>query len=132
MTAGFGLASLAAVAAGCVIGAVARFEISRRIVERLGDRFPWGTLIVNLSGCLLAGMVLALIGAVQDSPWTLLLTVGVVGGYTTMSSFSLETLLLFQRGYVTGALAYAAASLFGCIAAVGLGAWLTRFVIGAG
>ena len=131
MTAGFGFESLAAVAAGCAIGAVARFEISRRIVERFGDRFPWGTLAVNLSGCLLAGIVLVLIGAVQDSPWTLLLTVGVVGGYTTVSSFSLETLLLFQRGHATGALAYAAASLFGCVAAAGLGAWLTRFVIGA-
>jgi len=130
MTAAFGLASLAAVAAGCAIGAVARFEISRRVVERFGDRFPWGTLAVNLSGCLLAGIVFMMLGAVQESPWTLLLTVGLVGGYTTVSSFSLETLLLFRRGHVTGALAYAAASLFGCIAAVGLGAWLTRFVIG--
>jgi len=127
---GFGLASLAAVAAGCAVGAVARFEISRRLVERFGDAFPWGTLLVNLSGCLLAGVVLVMPGGAPDAPWTLFLGVGALGGYTTVSSFSLETVLMFRRGHTAGALACAGASVLGCIAAAALGAsmalWLLR------
>lgn len=131
MNAGFGLVSLVAVASGCAIGVVARFEISRRLVERLGDTFPWGTLAVNLSGCLLAGIALAVFDAVQQaSAWGLLLTVGLLGGYTTVSSFSLETLLLFQRGHSTGALAYIAASMFGCIAAAASGFGLALLMTG--
>ncbi|MFO7762741.1 MAG: fluoride efflux transporter CrcB [Wenzhouxiangellaceae bacterium] len=132
MNAGFGFASLVAVAGGCAIGAVARFEISRRIVERFGDAFPWGTLWVNLSGCLLAGIALALLDSAQASTWGLLLTVGLLGGYTTVSSFSLETLLLFQRGHSTGALAYIAASVFGCIAMTGAGFGLVLLMSGGG
>lgn len=132
MSAGFGVASLAAVATGCAVGAVARFEISRRIVERFGDAFPWGTLVVNLGGCLLAGVLLVVLDSAQASAWALLLTVGVLGGYTTVSSFSLETLLLFQRGHSTGAMAYMAASIFGCPAAAGLGMLLALSAMGGG
>lgn len=132
MNAGFGFVPLVAIATGCAIGAVARFEISRRIVERFGDAFPWGTLAVNLSGCLLAGILLAMLDSAQASAWGLLLTVGLLGGYTTMSSFSLETLLLFQRGHSTGALAYIAASMFGCIIAAMSGFGLALLATGAG
>jgi len=132
MNAGFGFASLLAVAAGCAIGAVVRFEISRRIVERFGDAFPWGTLAVNLSGCLLAGIALALFGGQPASAWGLLLTVGMLGGYTTVSSFSLETLLLFRRGHSTGALIYIAASIVGCIGAAASGFGLVLLVPGSG
>ncbi|MEX0916395.1 MAG: fluoride efflux transporter CrcB [Wenzhouxiangellaceae bacterium] len=131
MNAGFDFVPLLAVAAGCAIGAVARFEISRRIVERSGDAFPWATLTVNLSGCLLAGILLAMLDSAQVSVWGLLLTVGLLGGYTTVSSFSLETLLLFQRGHSTGALAYIAASMFGCIIAAASGFGLALFATGA-
>lgn len=130
MNGGFGFVPLVAVAAGCAIGAVARFEISRWIVERFGDTFPWGTLAVNLSGCLLAGIALAVLDAAQVSTWALFPTVGLLGGYTTVSSFSLETLLLFQRGHSTGALAYIAASVFGCIAAAASGFGLALLMIG--
>lgn len=132
MNAGFGFVPLVAVAAGCAIGAVVRFEISRRIVERFGDAFPWGTLAVNLSGCLLAGILLAMLDSTQASAWGLLLTVGLLGGYTTVSSFSLETLLLFQRGHSTGALVYIAASMFGCIIAAAAGFGLALFAAGVG
>lgn len=122
MSGALGLSTLAAVASGCALGAVARFELSRRIVKRFGDTFPWGTLWVNLTGCLLAGVLLVLLDSAQVSAWVLFLTVGVLGGYTTVSSFSLETMLMFQRGHSTGALAYIAASMFGCPAAAALGA----------
>ena len=131
MSEGFGFASLAAAAVGCGIGAVARFEISRRIVERVGDTFPWGTLWVNLSGCLMAGALLVSLDAAASPVWAGFVVIGLVGGYTTVSSFSLETLLLFQRGHSIGALVYAAASVFGCIAAAGLGAGLALLGIGS-
>jgi len=118
----FGIATLAAAAAGCSIGAVARFEISRRIIQRLGDTFPWGTLWVNLTGCLLAGVLLVSLDTAASPAWVAFLGAGILGGYTTVSSFSLETVLMFRRGHATGALAYVAASMFGCIAAAGLGA----------
>lgn len=116
------LATLVAVAAGCAIGAVLRFEFSRRIVERLGDAFPWGTLAVNIGGCLLAGALLVVADGAALPTWVAFLGAGVLGGFTTVSSFSLETVLMFRRGHAAGALAYVAASMFGCIAAAGLGA----------
>lgn len=127
--AGFSIATLAAVAAGCAIGAVARFEISRRIVQRFGDSFPWGTLWVNLTGCLLAGALLASLGASASPAWVAFLGAGILGGYTTVSSFSLETVLMFRRGHATGALAYVGASMFGCVVATGIGAVLVLWLI---
>jgi len=124
----FGIATFFAVAAGCAVGAVARFEISRRIIERAGDTFPWGTLVVNLTGCLLAGALLVLMATEASPTWIAFLGTGVFGGYTTVSSFSLETMLLFRRGHATGALAYIAASMFGCIAAAAMGAGLAWWV----
>lgn len=135
MNPAFGVATLSAVAAGCAIGAVARFEISRRIVERKGDAFPWGTLVVNLTGCLLAGVLLASIDTAASPAWVAFLGAGMLGGYTTVSSFSLETVLLFRRGHAAGALAYVVASMFGCIAAAGLGvaaAWWVGIMLGIG
>ena len=124
MSGGFDIATLAAVAVGCAIGAVARFEVSRRIVLRFGDAFAWGTLAVNLSGCLLAGAALVLLDAAASPVWAAFVVIGVLGGYTTVSSFSLETVLMFRRGHAAGAMAYAGASMLGCIAVAGLGAGL--------
>ena len=124
MSGAFGIAALAAVAVGCAIGAVARFEVSRRIVERFGDAFAWGTLAVNLGGCLLAGAFFVLVDAAASPTWVAFLGIGVLGGYTTVSSFSLETVLMFRRGHSAGAMAYLGASMLGCIAAAGLGAGL--------
>lgn len=124
MTGEFGIPTLAAVVVGCAIGALVRFEVSRRIADCFGDAFPWGTLAVNIIGCLAAGVLLVLIDASASPAWVAFLGAGVLGGYTTVSSFSLETVLMFRRGRSTHAVAYVAASLFGCIAAAGLGAGL--------
>ncbi|MDT8409400.1 MAG: fluoride efflux transporter CrcB [Wenzhouxiangellaceae bacterium] len=132
MNAAPGLGEFAAVGIGCGLGAVVRFEVSRRLAGRFGDAFPWATLAVNLSGCLLAGFALMLLATPSSSAWALLLTAGLLGGYTTVSSFSLETLLLFQRGHSSAALAYLAASMLGCLAATGLGAGLGRLWLDIG
>ena len=124
------IATLAAVSAGCAIGAVARFEVSRRIVQRVGDSFPWGTLVVNVTGCMSAGALLASPGASASPVWVAFLGAGILGGYTTVSSFGLETALMFRRGHASGALAYVGASMFGCVAATGLGAALVLWLTG--
>jgi len=122
------IATSVAVAAGCAVGAVLRFELSRRIVERFGDAFPCGTLAVNISGCLLAGAFLVMVDAAVSPAWVGFLGAGVLGGYTTVSSFSLEAVLMIRRGRVAGALAYVAASMFGCIAAAALGALIMHWL----
>lgn len=91
------------VALGGAFGACARFWLSGVIARRMGETFPWGTLVVNVSGAamigLLAAGVLRAEGVAQGWPETwLLLVVGGLGSYTTVSSFSLQTLALWRAG----------------------------------
>ena len=87
------------------------------------DRFPVGTLAVNVLGCALIGVFAALAEALPglNGPARLLLVTGVLGGYTTFSAFGLETLLLLRRGDATLAAAYVAASVLLGLAGVWLG-----------
>ena len=123
--------ALACVAGGSAIGAVARFELSRRMVDRLGDHFPWATLTVNVSGCLAAGVLFGVFLNASPTAWSLLLVAGFLGSYTTVSSFSLETLLLARRASRRAAVSYTVFSVAGCIAAAGLGFWLFQQVAGS-
>lgn len=95
---------------GTALGALLRFELSRRLVARIGDAFPWATLLINLSGGLLAGLLLA---TTAGPGWAAFGLLGLLGGYTTVSSFSLECLLLVQRGRRWAAIAYVALSSLG-------------------
>lgn len=117
----FGPAALVCVAFGSAAGAVCRYELARRVIGRFGDAFPWGTLLVNVLGCALAGLLLG--AALLPAPsWPyLLLVVGFVGSFTTVSSFGLETVLLVRRGRRARAALYAAGSLLGGVGAVGVG-----------
>jgi len=107
------------VAAGTALGALARFEITRRWILRHGDVFPWSTLWINLGGAFLAGCVVARVGAMPEG-LVHFLAAGVLGGFTTVSSFGLETVLMIERGRNRAALAYVGASLLGGVAAAGL------------
>src|SRR6202047_2520901 len=102
--------SYISVALGSMVGAVARFLVSVLSVSEFGDRFPWGTLFVNVTGSLVIGFYAALTGPdgrVFVSPrQRLFVMVGFCGGYTTFSAFSLETLRLVQSGNIQTALAY--------------------------
>lgn len=98
--------SMLLVALGGAAGGMGRFAISSLLAKYLGTAFPWGTLAVNLSGSVAAGWLLGMLGLPSDSAATslwLLLVVGGLGGYTTVSSFSLQTLELWQRGDATKA-----------------------------
>ena len=115
------------VAIGGALGAVARYLVATAFAQRFGVQWPWGTLFINLSGCLLISLLL---GAgserMADSNLRYLLPIGFVGAYTTFSTFEYETMRLFQLGRGAGALAYVAASNVLGFAAVCAGAWLGR------
>jgi len=102
------------VALGAAIGAPARYLTDRAVRARLGDGFPWGTLVVNVAGSLLLGF---LIGLPATATWTALLGTGFCGALTTYSTFSWETLTLARAGHRGLALANVLLSV-----AAGLGA----------
>jgi CrcB protein len=115
------------VAAGGALGAVARFLVSTAVTQRLGGQWPWGTLIINLSGCFLISLFLgAGTGRIAETNLRYLLPIGFVGAYTTFSSYEYEILRLFQLGRGASALVYVAASNVLGFAAVLAGAWLAR------
>jgi fluoride exporter len=113
------------VAVGSVLGAIARYFVSGLVARRFGETFPWGTLIINVSGAFLIG----LFGAMAESnasimaspdPWLFAVT-GFLGAYTTVSSFSLQTLTLARDGESGRAVSYVALSVGLCLGAVALG-----------
>lgn len=113
------------VALGSAIGGVARYWCSGWITARAGAAFPWGTLSVNVAGSFLIGVLGAL--SESDARWSVdsnarqLLMVGVLGGFTTFSAFSLQTLLLLRDGQWLYAAANVASSVCSCLIAVWLG-----------
>ncbi|HEU0100206.1 MAG TPA: fluoride efflux transporter CrcB [Allosphingosinicella sp.] len=110
---------------GGAAGAGLRWEFGRLALARFGPGFPWGTLGVNLIGGLLIGVLAgAMIGpGSADRPLWLLLAVGLLGGFTTFSAFSLDLFAMLERGRAGAAALYAAASVLGSLLLLGLG-WL--------
>ena len=92
--------SLLIVALGGALGAAARYTFGGWVAGRTGDGFPWGTMVVNVSGAFLIGLVLALSldRAMIGADWRLFLTTGILGGYTTFSTLSFETVALMEKG----------------------------------
>lgn len=111
------LAATANVAIGGAIGAVLRHQAGRLMTHWLGAKtvtaFPWATLTVNVAGSLAMGLLAGWIarqGSGGGEQMRLLLGVGLLGGFTTFSSFSLELMLLIERGQVASAMTYALVS----------------------
>lgn len=113
------------IALGGAIGALARFWLSALVDARLGGRFPWGTLVVNFTGAgvigLLAGLWL-IAGGTYGPVWAFCV-IGVLGSYTTVSSFSLQTLALARNGEAGRAVANILVSIGLCLAAAAV-TWL--------
>ena len=108
-------------------GSLARYAASSAIASRYGARFPIGTLVCNVSGCFLIGLVMTLFTERQPHPyWRLLLVVGFLGGYTTFSSFEWETWSAVRGGGFWLGLLNVAGSVTLGYAAVWLGALLAR------
>lgn len=113
------------VAGGGALGSVARYWLSGVIGRRFGETFPYGTLLVNVSGCLVIGFFAAYTGTegrlLIRPEWRLAFMAGVCGGYTTFSSFSLQTLNLSMEGDWFRAAANVILSVVLCLAAVWIG-----------
>ena len=91
--------TLAYVALGGALGALARYGISGWVYDRMGESFPWGTLMVNLVGCLLLGVAIRWLQVTPVAPGMRpFLTIGLLGAFTTFSTFSYETVALLQEG----------------------------------
>lgn len=97
------------VALGGAVGAVARHGVNIGAGRLLGPGFPAGTLAVNVAGSFLMGLLVVVLAGRGNAPAPLLMT-GFLGGFTTFSAFSLDTVTLWQRGQAAVALAYVAAS----------------------
>lgn len=119
------------VALGSALGGVARFAIGSFIEARFGGAFPVGTLLVNVSGAVLLGFILTCTLASPNlSPEMRgLLTTGFCGGYTTFSTFTLETMLLLERGELARAAAYVVLSIVIALLGVWLGVSLGRGLV---
>jgi fluoride exporter len=109
---------------GAGLGGVLRYWVSNSVYWFLGRYFPYGTLIVNISGCFLMGFIFVLLTERFDgisSQLRSLLLVGLLGGYTTFSSFSIETFNLFENGAWISALLNIFLSVILCVGAAWLG-----------
>lgn len=110
------------VLAGGAVGAPLRYVTDRLVQRRHGQGFPWGTLIVNVAGSLVLGVLLALAAAGLLPGWvTTLVGVGFCGALTTFSTFSLDTLRLVENGAPLGAVLNVAANLAAGLAAATVG-----------
>ncbi|EKF57202.1 camphor resistance protein CrcB [Agrobacterium albertimagni AOL15] len=100
------------VAVGGAIGSVARYLTALAMTRLLGPAFPWGTITVNIVGSFVIGLLTELVARKFSAPMEmrLLLVVGFLGGFTTFSSFSLDTMALVERGPVWIAFSYVLAS----------------------
>jgi CrcB protein len=125
------LQMIAAVAAGGALGAVGRYAAVGLVAQWLGHGFPYGTLAVNVVGSFAMGLIVEL-GALawQPSPeLRAFLAVGLLGAFTTFSTFSLEAVLLYQRGEFLAAALYVAGSVVLSIAAFVAALHLCRAVL---
>lgn len=113
------------VALGGAIGSVGRFAMSSAIARGLNEAFPWGTLLVNIVGCFVIGLFAMITGPdgriLVPPDFRQFFMIGVCGGYTTFSSFSLQTLALARDGDMTRAALNVVASVVFCLLGVYLG-----------
>jgi CrcB protein len=110
------------------IGAAMRHGINLAVARMLGTAFPYGTLLINVSGSFIMGLVAAYFAFTGDASqhWRLFLTTGILGGYTTFSAFSLDAALLYERGEMGLAALYVIASVVISIAGLFAGLALVR------
>ena len=120
-----------AVAIGAAVGGLARYYLSTAVQHRMGSDFPWGTLLINITGSILLGFIMryALATPGVSVELRVLLTTGFCGGYTTFSTYSYETATLLEDGQLGRAGTYALASMLLALAGTFGGFALAREVI---
>lgn len=117
------------VALGGATGAVGRYLIGVLAVRLLGHGFPWGTLAVNVIGSFLMGVLVTVLAKKGGTHLSPLLATGILGGFTTFSTFSLDAITIYERGQVMLAAGYVVASLVLSLAAIAFGLWAARMVL---
>lgn len=119
--------SLLLVMMGGALGAGARYLVGKALLGWLGPDYPWGTLAVNVLGGLAMGALAGMLGRMAAGDQArLFLAVGVLGGFTTFSAFSLELVTMLERGAMMTAMGYALASVAGAVVALFAGLATTR------
>ncbi|HBZ69834.1 MAG TPA: fluoride efflux transporter CrcB [Deltaproteobacteria bacterium] len=113
------------------IGTIFRYQLSGLVQDQLGSAFPWGTFVVNVTGCLAIGLLATLADerGMLGSPARLFLMVGLTGGYTTFSTFGLETWRLLQAGEFAPAFANAVGSVVVGLIGLFIGVFLGRLAL---
>lgn len=116
------------IAAGGAIGSVLRHYVGKAAMVMLGSGFPYGTLFVNVAGSFVMGVLVGLFAHTVNPSQELraFLTVGLLGGFTTFSSFSLDVVTLYERGEIASAVFYIALSLILSLAGIFAGLFLVR------
>jgi len=119
-----------AVASGGAIGAVARFFVGKGVLNLMGPGLPWGTFTVNILGSFIIGLLVEVLALRMHASheWQGFLIVGVLGGFTTFSAFSLEVALMIEKGQITTAMGYAFASLFLSVVALFIGLYAGKVI----
>jgi CrcB protein len=121
---------LAAIAVGGVIGAESRYGLSRAIPHDAGS-FPWSTLLINLVGSLLLGVLMAVLGRVpRPRVARLFFGVGILGGFTTFSTYAVDLRTMLAAGHPGVAAAYLLVTLVGAVLAVTVGVVTTKRALG--
>jgi CrcB protein len=118
------------IALGGALGSIARYWVGSTIAGRMGIRFPYGTLIVNITACVVIGFSLTYMGKRADlnPAWRYLIPIGFIGAYSTFSTYEWETLATMRAGAFFLAGLYAATSLVLGLAAVWAGSLLAEAV----
>ena len=117
------------VGAGGALGAIARYGVSVAVGRLWPMSFPLGTLAVNVIGSTVMGMLIGSLARTtpqMSNEIRLFIAIGILGGFTTFSSFSLDTITLIERGALTQAMLYIALSVVVCLAGLYLGLLVTR------
>ena len=122
-----------AIAVGAAAGGVSRFYLTVAMQQRFGESFPWGTMLINISGSLLLGFIIRYAMATPSMPLELrlMLTTGFCGGYTTFSAYSYETAMLLEDGHYSRAALYSFGSVVLSLLATFCGFILARVLIGS-
>ena len=122
--------SLLIVGIGSFFGGALRYYLSSLMKTVCNQDFPWGTLLVNLIGCFLFGVVFAIFNRASSptNTWCLLLTTGVCGGFTTFSAFAHESVQMLQNGNLLGFASYIVISIILGLLLIALGYWLVKIV----
>lgn len=119
------------VMAGGAIGAACRYQLGRLMTHIMGPGYPWGTLVANVLGGFAMGLLVGILARFIDGgeQIRLFVAVGILGGFTTFSSFSLEVVLMLQRGQLATGIGYVTASVVGAVGFMALGLFAVRTIV---